>query len=35
MGAKETYLNAGFDDYMSKPIDIKGLGEMLKRYLET
>ncbi len=34
MGAKENYLNAGFDDYMSKPIDLKSLGEMLKKYLE-
>ncbi len=33
MGAKETYIKAGFDDYMSKPIDIKTLDEMLKKYL--
>ncbi|MBR1862003.1 MAG: response regulator, partial [Lachnospiraceae bacterium] len=32
MGAKETYLEAGFDDYMSKPIDIKNLDELLRKY---
>ena len=33
VGAKETYLNAGFDDYLSKPIDIDHLEEKLAKYL--
>lgn len=32
-GAKESYLEAGFDDYMSKPIEIAGLEQMLLEYL--
>ena len=33
VGAKETYLEAGFDDYLSKPIELKELVKKLKRYL--
>ena len=33
VGAKEQYLNAGFDDYLSKPIDVGKLEELLKRHL--
>jgi DNA-binding response OmpR family regulator len=32
-GAKEKYLSAGFDDYLTKPIDADKLEEMLIRYL--
>ena len=32
IGAKETYLQAGFDDYLSKPIDIKGLDDILRKH---
>ena len=32
-GAREKYLEAGFDDYLSKPIDSEELEEMLVRYL--
>ncbi|WP_051207840.1 response regulator [Butyrivibrio sp. AE3006] len=32
-GAKEEYLKAGFDDYLSKPVDGLVLEEMLERYL--
>ena len=32
-GRKEEYLNAGFDDYISKPIDKKELSRVLKKYL--
>ncbi len=32
-GAKEEYLAAGFDDYLSKPVDGLILEEMLERYL--
>ena len=32
-GARETYLNAGFDDYLSKPIEIEQLEKKLTRYL--
>ena len=32
-GAKEMYLQAGFDDYLSKPIDPKKLEEMIRNYL--
>ncbi len=33
VGAKETYLGAGFDDYLSKPIEMKELEDILLRYL--
>ena len=33
MGAKEKYLAAGFDDYISKPIEPKNLTDSLKTYL--
>lgn len=32
-GAKELYINAGFDDYMTKPIDFEKLEEILSKYL--
>jgi len=32
-GAREELLNAGFDDYVAKPIDIKQLEEVLRKYL--
>ena len=33
VGARETYLEAGFDDYLSKPVEIKALEHMLRKYL--
>ncbi|MCR5277859.1 MAG: response regulator [Lachnospiraceae bacterium] len=33
VGAKETYLGAGFTDYVSKPIDVDKLGEILVKYM--
>ncbi len=32
-GAKEMYLSSGFDDYLSKPVEIKRLEQMLVKYL--
>ena len=32
-GAREIYLNAGFADYLSKPVDGKHLEEMIRSYL--
>ena len=32
-GAREMYLSAGFDDYLSKPIEVARLEELLKKYL--
>ena len=34
-GAKEMYLSEGFKDYLSKPIDIKVLEKVLKRYVKS
>ena len=34
-GARELYLSNGFDDYLSKPIEIKQLEQMLMKYLPT
>ncbi|MCR5691902.1 MAG: response regulator [Eubacterium sp.] len=33
VGARETYLEAGFSDYMSKPVNIRRLGDCLLKYL--
>ena len=33
VGAKEQYLSAGFDDYLSKPIQIPEMEKMLVKYL--
>lgn len=33
VGARESYIDAGFDDYLSKPIEPKQLEKMLARYL--
>ena len=33
IGARESYLEAGFDDYLSKPIDIRSLEGSLEKYL--
>ncbi len=33
VGAREQYLNVGFDDYLSKPIKLKDLEKILRRYL--
>lgn len=33
-GARETYLEAGFTDFITKPINIEDLNEMLKKYLQ-
>ena len=35
VGAEETYLAAGFDDYLSKPIDMGKLEELLHKYLDA
>ncbi len=32
-GARELYLNSGFNDYLAKPIDVKKMEEMIKFYL--
>lgn len=34
-GAREQYLQDGFDDYLSKPIDISALERLLGRYLPS
>ncbi|MCR4763219.1 MAG: response regulator [Lachnospiraceae bacterium] len=33
VGARAIYLSAGFDDYLSKPIEVELLGEMLFKHL--
>ena len=33
VGAREQYLEAGFDDYLSKPIELAGLEKIFKKYL--
>ncbi len=33
VGAKEEYLQAGFEDYLSKPIDSMQLEQLIRRYL--
>lgn len=33
VGAREFYLGAGFTDYISKPIDVEKLGEILGKYM--
>ena len=33
IGAREKYIDSGFDDYLSKPIDLMELMEELKKYL--
>ena len=33
-GRKEKYLDEGFDDYISKPIDKKELSRVLSRFLK-
>ncbi|WP_419247557.1 cache domain-containing protein [Ruminococcus albus] len=35
VGARETYLQAGFDDYLSKPIDSGLLEKILQKYLPS
>ena len=32
-GAREMYLNVGFDYYLKKPVDINELNEVIQKYL--
>ena len=34
IGAKEQYISSGFDDYLSKPIEVKALQEMIRKHLD-
>ncbi len=34
-GAKEMFLECGFNDFISKPIDVSGLERMLKKYIPS
>lgn len=34
VGVREKYLEAGFEDYLSKPIDVNELNTLLKKYLQ-
>ena len=34
-GMKEKYLNSGFDDYLSKPIDKNELNRVIRKFLDT
>ena len=34
VGAREEYINFGFDEYMTKPIDIDVLQKILMKYLK-
>ena len=33
VGAREAYIKSGFDDYLSKPIEVKSLESILSKYL--
>ena len=33
VGAREYYLESGFDDYLSKPVEVKALEDVLAKYL--
>ncbi len=33
VGARESYLSAGFDDYLSKPVDVSALESVLARFI--
>ena len=33
-GVKEMYLNEGFDEYLSKPININELDKIIEKYFE-
>lgn len=35
IGVREKYLSDGFDDYLSKPINVDELNELLKKYLRN
>ena len=34
-GAKEYYLNSGFDDYLSKPIDTQELDKIIRKTFQN
>ncbi|MBP5745742.1 MAG: Hpt domain-containing protein, partial [Lachnospiraceae bacterium] len=34
VGARDFYLNSGFDDYLSKPVEVKVLENTLSKYLD-